>query len=101
MQTIITTSGVKVKPEKEREVRKKETILKWFRDDDVDTELGEVIRNEIWAHPLVMDAYGDADQDDGDETSTPPKSPDPTDETDYDLAMAIAASLNDAPSKSK
>ena len=103
MQTIITTSGVKVKPEKEREVRKKETILKWFRDDDVDTELGEVIRNEIWAHPLVMDAYGDANQDEGDEADydSTSKTPDPADEADYDLAMAIAASLHDSPSKLK
>jgi len=61
-KTIVTSSGVKVKPAKAKEVAKEETILNWFSPDDQDTELGEVFRTEIWTHPAVVDAYENGEE---------------------------------------
>jgi hypothetical protein len=72
LKTFVTSSGVKVRPDMKKEVSHNETILNWFSPDDQDTELGEVFRTEIWAHPTVLDAY---DNGDGDEVDSEPESP--------------------------
>lgn len=69
----VTSSGVQLKPGKAKEVAKEETILNWFSPEDQDTELGEVFRTEIWAHPAVLDAYENGDE--GDESSVDTSKP--------------------------
>ena len=106
LKTLVTTSGVKLKPGKAKEAQRNETILNWFSEDDVDTELGEVFRNEIWAHPLVLDAYDENGEQDEDEAVAPVSSSTsknapivPGGDADYESAMAMAAAWADSDSE--
>lgn len=104
-KTIVTSSGVKIKPEKEVEMRREETILNWFTEtENDDSELGEVFRSEIWQQPMVMDAYGNGDEEDMESNATGSVRGDRENSSvqnaeDLENALAIAAAWADSDSE--
>jgi hypothetical protein len=79
----VTSSGLKLKPEHKQLLQREETFLNWFLPGDEDTELGALIRDDVWANPVLLPApENDSDKEDGEEV-------DPT-AMDEQLALAAA-----------
>lgn len=104
-KTIVTSSGVKIKPEKEAEMKRDENILNWFAEtDSSDLELADIFRTEIWQQPMVMDAYGNGDDDDVESNATGSVRGDRENSSiqnaeDMESALAIAAAWADSDSE--
>lgn len=93
----VTSSGVKLKPEHSKLFKQQETFLNWFLPEDQDTELGKLIKDDIWANPVLMGALPEDPEDSVSEQRSQ-KDEDTNDgnggpgpELDIDQQLALAA----------